>query len=82
MPFGLLKELERALESRSGSHDGEVRLWQMDPGGKSFNCTHTIEESMWGAESEEALVTSRGLGLLVRSMYLEVISSFRAQNHF
>lgn len=29
---------------RSGSADKEVRLWQMDPVAKTFNCTHTIEE--------------------------------------
>jgi len=32
----------------SGSVDKEVRLWQMDPGTKAFNCTHTLSESMPG----------------------------------
>ena len=33
---------------RSGSYDGEVRLWQMDPATKQFKCTHTLEESLPG----------------------------------
>lgn len=36
----------------SGSADKEVRLWQMDPVAKTFNCTHTIEESLPGPISK------------------------------
>ena len=36
--------LKLATDVRSGSADKEVRLWQMDPVAKTFNCTHTIEE--------------------------------------
>lgn len=33
----------------SGSADQEVRLWQMDPASKAWNCTHTIKDSTPGA---------------------------------
>jgi len=33
----------------TGSADRDVRLWQMDPGSKAFNCTHTLNESIPGA---------------------------------
>lgn len=33
----------------SGAMDRDVRLWQMDPGTKAFNCTHTLNESLPGA---------------------------------
>ncbi|CAK9036276.1 unnamed protein product [Durusdinium trenchii] len=36
----------------SGSADKEVRLWQMDPAAKTFNCTHAIEESLPGPISK------------------------------
>ncbi|CAE7192866.1 ZFWD3 [Symbiodinium natans] len=36
----------------SGSYDGEVRLWQMDPATKQFKCTHTLEESLPGSISK------------------------------
>jgi len=36
----------------SGSADKEVRLWQMDPGTKTFNCTHTLTDSMPGPISK------------------------------
>lgn len=36
----------------SGSNDREVRLWQYDPATKTFNCTHTISESMPGSISK------------------------------
>ena len=42
--WSLHRTVERMLR-RSGSADKEVRLWQMDPVAKTFNCTHTIEES-------------------------------------
>ncbi|CAJ1357700.1 unnamed protein product, partial [Effrenium voratum] len=32
----------------TGSADKELRLWQMDSAAKTFNCTHTIEESLPG----------------------------------
>jgi len=32
----------------SGGLDREVRLWQMDPNSKQFNCTHTLTESIPG----------------------------------
>jgi len=35
----------------TGSADRDVRLWQMDAGTKTFNCTHTLNESMPGAIS-------------------------------
>jgi WD40 repeat protein len=33
----------------SGGADREVRLWQMDPNTKVFNCSHTLTDSMPGA---------------------------------
>jgi len=36
----------------SGSADREVRLWQMDPNTKTFNCTHTLTDSMPGPISK------------------------------
>jgi len=33
----------------SGSTDGNVRFWQLDPGSQTFVCTHTISEGISGS---------------------------------
>lgn len=49
----------------SGSVDREVKLWQMDPGTKSFTCSHTLSDDMPGPISKLLVL---GGNLLIAGM--------------
>lgn len=71
----------------SGSADGTVRFWQMDPGRQTFVCTHTISE---GISSSVNCIAALGEGLwvggtsgvsLVELASLRVVSQLEPKKH-